>query len=226
MELWGHYRPPEFSWHPQYVICMPRDFCRSSINWPLFCVRTDDMRWSSLKQPTWGWESSVCMFSSHNECKYKIQTGCMGYDVSPARRAAGGVHTSTQVCAQMALGTMWANGNCTLASGRQLKKACCSSSVICGNVWSPKTLWFMPRGSDMKLTSNFKGRRFHSFHPISTCSTVVKLCADAAELHEYAHKIKMFSNRRMIVINTIKLYIYANTRAYLLFKGNQRSFCS
>lgn len=78
MELWGHYRPPEFSWHPQYVICKPRDFYRCNINCSLLYSSTVKGK-NCLHWQTWeGHFKSlfVCLGLKGKSVWKGIQTNC------------------------------------------------------------------------------------------------------------------------------------------------------
>lgn len=133
----SHYRPPEFSWHPQYVICMPRD--RGSTNWPLFVSCLTKLGRQPFKK--WGLSGlSVCLASNDNilcwmshifVCIWWTLFIVLHYSFCIAR-----VHELIQMCAQMVSGNMWTSGNCTLVPSRQLTKDKCIVRGFWCYVWT------------------------------------------------------------------------------------------
>lgn len=113
MEQWGHYRPPEFSWRPQYVICMPRDLYQGNINWALFCVPTDEVGRTLLTQKPekkFSIFRLACfyMFSKHNKSWNKTHALCVECDTFCVfwinLHLSLKEHTRIQVSAEIVLG--------------------------------------------------------------------------------------------------------------------------
>ena len=146
MELWGHYRPPEFSWHPQYVICMPRDFYHCSINCSLFCV-LGPMRGKALltTEP----ENEILILRlQKTQLQHKMQIGraqdVIHVCVCASKHAAWCMWAySVHVFAEMAPGCMWM----VLVPWRLF---------IFHGYTSLEMLWFMSCKGTMELTGSFE----------------------------------------------------------------------